>query len=430
MPLPLTVLALSACGGGGGSTPSVLPSSSPASTATPSPAPNPTAAGTTFSYAGSLTQTITLYATPAPSPLPTSTPWVTTTTQSVTQNVAVSTGQSFNGQTGLTNLTTKETDAGQLQTTTVTSQAYLSYAQDSSRANGVNVTEIGSSSIDSNGVALQSTLSSGSETLAQLPFVGGAQWTNNAAHTDTEKDPGGETISTTYAADGSYNEQLSFPENVTSTAIEYPDGSGSYGLPLLGGTTNQTTVTVGAPSGGQIQLALNVPVGLPVTHAWTIPVWYPQTPPILASDAYVDAGPATLPSSCNTGNAYAYANVEKIVESKNRLDTVFGELETEKITQYTSSSYGLLCEVISDDLKGFYNYSGQAGAVFAFTVSGTPQIETTVSETLALQSFKSGAILTARPSLARARMILAAAHAQNARGFYARVRSSSVKRQR
>jgi hypothetical protein len=150
-----------------------------------------------------------------------------------------------------------------------------------------------------------------------------------------------------------------------------------------------------------------------------------------------------LPSSCTAGSAYASANVDKIVETRNRLDTVFGEYETDTITQYASDSYGLVCEVISEELKGYYDYSGQAGAVFAFTVTGTPQIVTTVSETLALQSFKSASTSAAaratqsvslrpalaQPSLARARMILAAAHAQDVRRFYNRVRTSTAKRQ-
>jgi hypothetical protein len=443
MTVPLTVFALSACGGGGGSTPSVLPSATPLATPAVTPAPNPTASGSSFTYSGSLTQTITLYATPVPSPYPTSTPWVTKTTTAVTQTVSVSTGQSFNSVNGLTDFTTKETDAGALQTSALTSQTYLSYAQDSARANGVDVTEIGSSSTDSNGVSLQTSIGSANGTLERLPFVYDAQWTNAAARTDTEKDPGGEAITTTYAADGSYNEQMSYPEGITSTAIEYSDGSGIYGMPLLGSTGGQTTVTVGAPSAGQIQLALNVPVGLPVTQAWTIPVWYPQTPPVLASDVYVDEGSTTLPSSCTAGAAYASANVDKIVETRNRLDTVFGEYETDTITQYASDSYGLVCEVISEELKGYYDYSGQAGAVFAFTVTGTPQIVTTVSETLALQSFKSASTSAAaratqsvslrpalaQPSLARARMILAAAHAQDVRRFYNRVRTSTAKRQ-
>lgn len=415
--VPLTIFALSACGGGGAGSP--VP-------AAPTPAPNPTAAGSAFAYTGTLTQTITLSGTPAPSPDPTSTPWVTTTTQNVTQNVSVSTGQSFDGQAGLTDFTTHETDAGQLQTINVTSQAYLSYAPDTSRTNGVDVTEIGTSSTDSNGVAFQSIAASGNGTELKLPYTPGAQWMNTAARTDTETDPSGQTIGTTYAADGSYSEQITYPEGKDATVQVYPDGSGVYQMPLFGATYVPSALTVNAPSGGQIQIAIEVNGGLPEAQAFTVPVWYPQSPPVLASDTFVDEGASTLPSSCKVGSAYQSVNAEEIVETKTRLDPVFGELETDQTTQYTSTSYGLLCEAVNDDLKAYYDYSGQAGAVFAFTPSGSPVDETTVTETLALQSASDSTsaahrsmtqsmaqVLLPRPSLARVRMILAAAHAQH-----------------
>ena len=260
--------------------------------------------------------------------------------------------------------------------------------------------------------------------MQHLPYVSGAQWTNAATRTDTENDPSGETIGTTYAGDGSYQEQLKYPEGTTSTAYVYSDGSGSYQTHVLGANWNPSTLSVNAPSSGQIQISLEIPAGLPVADAWTLPVWYPQSPPVLASDSYVDEGPTTVPSSCNASSAYASATVEKIVETVDRLDPVFGQYETDQITQYASTSYGLVCEVISDDLKSYYDFSGQAGAAFAFTAYGTPQVDTTVSETLALQSAASAASsslrrtaqsyaqsVLPRPSLARVRMILAAAHA-------------------
>lgn len=443
---PLTVIALSACGGGGGnSTPAVLPTLSP----TPTPAPNPTASGDTFAYSGSLTQTFTVYGTPAPSPdpsatpEPTATPWVTALSQSVTQNVTISTGKTFAGQTGLTDLAAKETDAGQLKTTSVTSDTYLAYAQNASRANGVDVSEIGTASTDSNGASLQSVLGSGNGIVQQLPTVPGAMWSNSAARTDSEKDPGGEAISTTFAGDGSYQEQMVFPEGSTASAQAYADGSGVYQLPFAGVTTKPSSITVNAPLDGQIQLAYEIyPPGLPQAGAFTLPVWYPQGTPVLASDSYVDEGSATLPSSCNAGTAYQSAAVEKIVETKSRLDTIFGEYESDRVTQYESPLYGLLCAVVKDDLQTYYDYSGQSSGAFAF--SPEPLLDTAVSETLALQSAHlepmsstarrsaaqtaAGAI-SVRPSLARARMIFAAVHAKHVRALYARLHSISTMRQ-
>jgi hypothetical protein len=448
--VPLAALACSACGGGG-STPS--PGAVPTANTTTSPSPNPTASSNAFTYAGSLTQTVTLYATPAPeptlyggtTPAPTSTPWVSTTNQTVTQNVSVSTGQSFNSQSNLSEFTTNETDAGQLQTTTTTSQAYLSYVADSSRTNGIDVTEIGTSSTDSSNVATQTVFGTGNGVVEELPYVYGKQWTNTAARTDTENDPDDENITDAYAADGTYQEQFTYPEGGTASALTRDDGSGVYSIPLEG--SPGSSITVEAPAGGQITVGFNVPGG---AAAFGIPDWYPAIPPNFASDTYVDEGSTTVPSSCNVGSAYQSASVEEFVETKNRLDTLFGEWETDQVTQYVSSTYGLLCEITSDDLQDYYDFSGQSGAAlgFTFTTPPTPLVVTTVSETLALQSATYAAsaslarratqsapqsasplALLPRPSLARARTIIAVARARHERALHTSVRSRSVTRQ-
>lgn len=403
-----------------------------------------------------LTQTVTLYATPSPPPAlsggatpgPTSTPLVGTTKQTVTQNISVLTGQSFGGKSSLTNFVTTETDVSQLQTTSVTSQNYFSYAPNSSRANGVDVTEIGMSSTDSNGVALQSVSGSGNGIVEKLPYVYSGQWTNTATRTDTENDPDGEAITASYAANGTYQEQFTYPEGGTASAVTRDDGSGIYTVPLLGATTSLSAISVEPLANGQITVSFNIK-GFTGSGAFSLTDWYPMNPPQFASDTYVDEGSTTLPSSCNVGSAYQSAGVEKFVETKNRLDVLFGEYETDQITQYTSSSYGLLCEIVNDDLKAYYDYTGQAGAVlgFTYTTLPSPLDETTVSETLALQSAQSASTLSARragqsfaqqalsrailpqPSLARARMMLAAAHARHVRALTTPVRYGSVERQ-
>ncbi len=448
--MPLAVLALAACGGGGGSSPSssVLPTAIPSSSAaavtpSPSPNPNPSASGDTFTYSGSLSQTVTLYATPPPdpaqyggaSPLPTGTPWVSTTNQTVTQNIAVATGQSFNGQSNLTELTTNETDAGQLQTTTTSSETYLSYVSDATRTNGIDVTEIGASSTDSNNVATQTIFGTGNGIVEELPFVYGGQWSNTATRTETENDPSDENISATYDTDGGYQEQFTYPEGSTASALTRDDGSGAYDVPLEGVASSETSLTVEAPSGGNITIGMNVPVGNEAL-AFTIADWYPAAPPQLASDTYVDEGSTTLPSTCKTGSTYQTASVEELVETKNRLDTVFGEWETDQVTQYVSSTYGLLCEVVNDDLQDYYDYSGMSGSVFAFayTTPPSPLVVTTVTETLALQSASYAATssrtrraLLARPSFARAGTIVAVARARQIHALNTSIRS--VKRQ-
>jgi hypothetical protein len=388
---------------------------------------------------------VTLYATPAadPSqyggstPLPTSTPWVSTTNQTVTQSVSVSTGQSFNSRSNLTEFATNETDTGQLQTTTTTSQAYLSYVADPMRTNGIDLTEIGTSSTDSNDVAMQSIFGTGNGIVEELPYVYGGQWTNTAARTDTENDPNDENIAATYNADGTYQEQFTYPEGGTASALTRDDGSGAYNVPLEGFSNAETSLTVEAPSGGQIVIGMNIPAGNEAT-AFTLPDWYPVAPPGFASDTYVDEGSTTVPSSCKVGSSYQSASAEEFVETKTRLDTVFGEWETDQITQYVSSSYGLLCEVVNDNLQDYYDYSTQSGSVFAFTYTtpATPLVVTTVSEMLALQSASYAATtslahraaLLPRPSLARANALIAVAHARDVRVMNSSVRTGSVMR--
>ncbi|HTU68959.1 MAG TPA: hypothetical protein VMF11_01455 [Candidatus Baltobacteraceae bacterium] len=400
---------------------------------------------------------MTLYATPPPdpslyggsTPLPTSTPWVSTTNQSVTQNVAVSTGQSFDGQSNLTEFTANETDAGQLQTTTTASQAYLSYVTDATRTNGIDVTEIGTSSSDSNGVATQTIFGTGNGVVEELPFVYGGQWTNTATRTDTETDPDDENITAAYNADGTYQEQFTYPEGGTASALTRDDGSGVYDVPIEGDAAGETSLSVEAPSGGQITVGLNIPVA-DEAAAFSVPDWYPVAPPDFASDTYVDEGSTTLPSSCKVGSSYQSASVEEFIETKTRLDTVFGEWENDQVTQYVSSSYGLLCEVVSDDLQDYYDYSTQSGSAFAFTFTTppTPLVTTTVSETLALQSASYAATsslahrataqdssesttslaLLPRPSLARANTLIAVAHARDVRVMNNAVRTDSVMR--
>jgi hypothetical protein len=425
---------LAACGGGGGT--GITPPSIPRPQG--SPDPYPTAAGDTFTYSGTLTQTYTLYGTPAPvTPAPTATPWVTTAQESVTQNVSVTDGASFNGVSGLADFTTHETDAGQHATTTVTADEYLSFASDPLRANGVDVTEAGATSTDSNGVALETDVGGGNGILAELPEVPEARWTDSAARKQTETDPDGQATVATYNSDGSYDESVSYPEGGTATVQANADGSGVYSLPLEGDTAQPSSVTVNAPSGGQIQVSYAIYTGLsfPEAGGFSIPVWYPQVPPVLASDTYVDEGPASLPAACGVPGEYTSSgSIEKLAEVKTRLDTVFGELETDDVTSYVSNRYGVLCVVIADDLQNFYDYSVQSNAILSF--NNAPLYETLVNETLALESEHlspasiseqspqaEAAATFALPSFARVRGIIARARIRRERLIFARLQS-------
>jgi hypothetical protein len=377
------------CACGGGSAGGTLPAPA-AATPTPSPNPRPAASSDTFTYAGTLKQTFTTYGIPQPSPspgaspLPSPTPMVGTTTASVTQKVTVATGQSFAGQSGLVDFNTAETDAGTNATTTQTSDAYVAFVPNATRANGTDVTLVGVATKTSNGVTTQTTNAAGNGVFDELPEVANAQWSESAARTWSETDPSSQTSAVTYAADGSYQESITFPEGGTAAVQTQPDGSGVYQTPVLDSAIN-STVTITAPSGGQISGETTfVTHGSPRTQAFSLPVWYPSTPPVLASDAFVNAGASALPTTCNVPPAYATTTPNKIIETSVRLDTVFGELETRTTTSYVASPYGVLCTVVHDDLETYYDYSGQSA--YLMVISPVPFESTIVDETLALQS--------------------------------------------
>jgi hypothetical protein len=436
-------LSLSACGGGstGGTVPP--PYVAPSPTVAPSPDPYPTGAGDAFVYGGTLTQTFTVYGTPpAVTPAPTATPWVSTATQTVTQNVSIGGSASFAGQSGLTDLTTKETDVGANATTSLTSDDYFTLGPDATRVSGTDVNEVGSTTTASSSVQLKTTIGSGNGLIGELPEIANAQWTNTAARTDVEDDPSGEAQTSTYADDGSYEEQVSFAEGGTATVEEYSDGSGLYAAPTGGLTGNNSTITVNAPaasaSGEMIQVAYSVyGLGFPAAGTFQIASWYPQVPPVLASDTYVDAGTASVPSTCNVPVALTNAgSVVEIEETRMRLDTIFGELETYQSASYVSGTYGVLCTVVNDDLQNYYDFSGQTGSAFNF--SSTPLEETVLSETLGLQSAKLAAATASTrsrsatrvstvplilPSLARLRVTMLQARAKAARTLEKRITS-------
>jgi hypothetical protein len=336
-----------------------------------------------------LTTSYTLYGTPAPAPngsatpAPTGTPWVTTIVDAVTQSASAVAGASYDGQANLTDLVTNETDTSKLETTTGTTNAYLALVADATRASGIDVTEVGTTSTESSGVTLQTTFGSGNGIVEELPPVPNAHWENTAARTDIEDDPGGETLTSTYAPDGSYAETIVYPQGSPAATVQtQPNGTGLYATPVVGFPV-QSSITVNAPADGLIPIAYEI-YGLefPLVGSFGLPVWYPNVPPVLASDVFLDGGTVATPSSCGAAAAYASAPAVELEETKIRLDTVFGELETLRATSYVSAAYGVVCTVLADDLKNYYDFSVQSDSLG--TWSSTPLYETAVTETLGL----------------------------------------------
>ncbi|HEX8805391.1 MAG TPA: hypothetical protein VF741_00525, partial [Candidatus Aquilonibacter sp.] len=166
--------------------------------------------------------------------------------------------------------------------------------------------------------------------------------------------------------------------------------------------------------------------GNPAAGEFTIASWYPQVPPVLASDTYLDAGTVAVPSTCNVAATLAQTgSVIEVTEARTRLDTIFGELETYQAASYVSSAYGVLCVVVNDDLQYYYDFSGQTSSVFNF--SSTPLEETVLTETLGLQSAQlataNATVRVRRPSLVNLRAIVLRARAAEARKIEQRITS-------
>jgi hypothetical protein len=322
-------------------------------------------------------------ANPSASPAPTSTPWVTTIVDAVAQSGSASAGTSFDGQTNLTDLVTNETDTSQLETTTSTTNTYVALVADPLRVSGIDVTDVGTTSTESSGVGFQTTLGGGNGVVQELPPVANAQWQNTAARTDVENDPGGETLTSTYAADGSYGETIVYPQgNPSATVQTQANGSGLYVTPVVG-YPEPSSITVNAPVGGLIPIAYEIyGFEFPLVGSFNLPSWYPNLPPVQASDAFIDTGAVAVPSSCGVAAPYAAAPVDALVETKVRLDPMFGELETLSETNYVNAAYGVVCSVLEDVLKNYYDFSVQSAS--PGTWSTTPIYETVVTETLGL----------------------------------------------
>ena len=106
----------------------------------------------------------------------------------------------------------------------------------------------------------------------------------------------------------------------------------------------------------------------------------PAVPPPLAADSFFDAGSVAVPKTCGVPAKYGRSATE-IVEQSTRLDIVFGQYEPMQRTVYVASPYGMVCMVVSDDLKTYYDYN-------AFALESKPLTETMVNETLGLQQAK------------------------------------------
>ncbi len=379
-----------ACGGGGGTGAGGTPIVRPAGTSS-----RPCNAGASFAFAGTALQTIQRPL-PPPSPAPPSPQPTATSVVTVQQAVnVVSNSAAFGGRTNLADFRIVETDAQPLQTITSLTDEFFACPP----GGAGNDIEAGGTSNDSNGVALTVTFGAGNGLVDQLPELAGASWSNNAALTLAEVDADFQQTQKTVNADGSYVETVQFPDGTTSDAVEHSDGSATYSAPVGGPNAGgNTIVTIGTPAPGiggmRIPITFTSPGSPPEVDS--VADWYPGGPLRLAAETDQNLGPAAIPGACGATAANS-ATANKLVQNRSRLDTLFGELESEVTTTYTVAGLGVACVVVADTVTAYYDYTGQ-GLFFA----SVPQQITSLNETIGLKNatVKSSAVLTA---VARAR---------------------------
>jgi hypothetical protein len=372
-----------ACGGGGGG----------GSAAPTNHDDRPAEAGDSFSYAGT---TSTTFVRPPqsvgayPSPNPTNTQTLSYTT---TQTQTVATGQSYNNVTDATAFMTTESDvlSGGLETTTTTSTEYYTFG-----AGGVGpVHDLGGTS-SSGGETITTLIGPNNGLVDVLPEVAGTlPVVADATLMRTEVDPdGGGSVRTT-AANGTYTETDTYADTSfdgsTASAVANADGSGSLSYPIDEPTN--AVFAVGAPASSMIPITITLPAALgqaapsatatPIVDTGTVPVWYPQ-PLVLSTQTLTDAGQTPIPSTCNVASSLTGRHTNLLVASSTTVDPVFGELDTRTTSEYTEPGIGVACVELSDVLKQFYDFSGQAG--FVVEVSGSAIQTTTTTQTLGLTS--------------------------------------------
>jgi hypothetical protein len=398
-----------------GATPSPTPvGATPSPTpfgATPSPSPSaavtgaiyhPPSNGDTFAMGGTLMYT---YARPNqyPTPEPTSTSFAT-----VAQTITVTNPVGFNGNTNAVDFAISETDSQTAPDTESFSETYANYYAFSNTSVTGNFLNLGSTETDTDSGYTTTTQNGPNDQLADiLPETKGATWSNMAGRTITFNDGYGETGTTTYNNDGSYNGTITYPDqnppspNPTgsqltnvATLVTKTDGSASYNTPRLGTALQYNyqftfaAPTVSGPSGTITETEVIPPaVGStagPTTSTTSIPNWMPASVPgSLASETDVDNGPSALPSPCAVGSAYAASTPNQIVQTKTSVDPLNGELDTATTTTYDLVNVGPICVILHDVQTDYYDLTGQNGVGYFL---GVPQQITTLDETLYLQS--------------------------------------------
>ncbi len=408
---------IAGCGGAGGGSTS-LPGENPGLTApadaakanpatanavaakatpTPSPVPldHPTADGDKYQLSGTI---LTTYQRPdaTPDPEPTQ-----TVLDDVTQTITVTNPATFDGDSTAVDYETVETDhqtAPVSQTFKETVNNYFSFKNTDTSGEFLN---LGYTSTDDSGYAVTYLFAKGNGVADKLPEHAGISWKNSAGATIETTSTDNEHSKEVVGGNGSYTDQIYY-QNVNAqgptTHAEIHsniDGSGLYTTPRLGTDLGSNySYVVASPSAagpsGTITETTTIPAApestaTPEVESTTVPNWIPvgMIGKKLATETDVDNGPVTIPASpCPIPTKYG-TTANELVQTKVRVDPMFGETENTTTTTYVIPNVGPACVIIADVENDYYDFSGQNGVGY---FSGTPQQITTLAENLYLTS--------------------------------------------
>ncbi len=255
----------------------------------------------------------------------------------------------------------------------------------------------------------------------QIPESNGATWTNGAGVTEVEKDADGTASTRTYAADGTYTETTTSDAGlVNATTTENADGSGSLVTngSYLTGLVN--SLTFSAPASNQVTVTVNfvqspAPQPAITPRTYTATAWYGTAKPVLFSQNSTVTTGVTYPANCIVPSVYGTSGNE-VVQTTNRLDTIFGYTDSQTQTTYTNAQFGPVCVVLSDVLTNYYDYQDDFATPDAVRLHfpGTPLSTSTTSQMLTLQAgagirTESKSAQSAPPPLSLARIASASA---------------------
>ena len=243
----------------------------------------------------------------------------------------------------------------------------------------------GSQATDSNGSTYLTSydVPNGNGLIDVLPETQGPFGPNTAALHYTETDPAHFGRDRSVSPSGAYVEKGTDAFGDVQTATVNADLSAQLDARQYSGYR----FTMSAPSGGsnsRIIFRLYNASGTQLA-AYNLPSWIPATLTQPSVETDVDNGSTTFPAACNVPAKYGTSG-NQIVQTINRADTAFGNLETLTTTTYTAPRVGPVCIQMTDAVKTFYDFTLQNGYIVLVSGGTVPVQLTSISETLALQS--------------------------------------------